>query len=157
MKIRGIRPDDFVNYKKPSTFVIFPYCSMKCDIEANCKICQNSELMSMPIMEVPANTIVAHHMNNSITHAVVCGGMEPMDTFEDLLALLSALRSFTEDDFVIYTGYNKDEIADKISILQRYKNVFVKFGRFISGQKHHFDPILGVELASPNQYAERIS
>jgi len=43
---------------------------------------------------------------------------------------------------------------DKIALLSRYKNVIVKFGRFIPNQEKHYDEILGVELASPNQYAK---
>ena len=51
----------------------------------------------------------------------------------------------------------KEEIADKINILKRYDNIVVKFGRFLPGHKKHYDEVLGVELASPNQYAEVIS
>ena len=37
--------------------------------------------------------------------------------------------------------------------LSKFANVIIKFGRFIPNQKPHFDEVLGVELASPNQYA----
>ena len=50
-----------------------------------------------------------------------------------------------------------DEIADKIDALKKFENVIVKFGRFIPDAKHRFDDVLGVELASDNQFAERIS
>ena len=63
-----------------------------------------------------------------------------------------------------YIGYTEDELQDrddfqedKILWLQQYKNIVIKFGRFIPNQEHHFDEVLGVELASPNQYARRIS
>lgn len=42
-------------------------------------------------------------------------------------------------------------------ILKKYKNIIVKFGRYIPNQKKHFDPVLGVELASDNQHAEKLS
>ena len=42
-----------------------------------------------------------------------------------------------------------------IQRLATYGNVVVKFGRYIPNQKHIFDEVLGVELASDNQYAER--
>ena len=63
----------------------------------------------------------------------------------------------TDDDIVIYTGYNYDEIKEQINTLKYYKNIIIKFGRFIPNQPHHYDKILGIELSSPNQYAERIS
>jgi hypothetical protein len=39
MVIKGIVDEDFVNYKKPSMFIIMPYCDFKCDKEAGCSIC----------------------------------------------------------------------------------------------------------------------
>jgi len=60
----------------------------------------------------------------------------------------------SNDDIVLYTGYNEDEICDKIHLLSQYRNIIVKFGRFIPNQEKHYDEILGVELASPNQYAK---
>ena len=36
-------------------------------------------------------------------------------------------------------------------------NIIIKFGRFVPMQQPHFDPILGVNLASDNQYAKQIS
>ena len=57
----------------------------------------------------------------------------------------------------IYTGYYKNEIQDQIDVLKLYPNIIVKFGRYIPNQSPHYDKILGVELASNNQYAEKIS
>jgi hypothetical protein len=36
-------------------------------------------------------------------------------------------------------------------------NIIIKYGRFIPNHQPHYDEILGVKLASDNQYAERIS
>ena len=66
-------------------------------------------------------------------------------------------RKKSNDDIVIYTGYYKEEIVDKINRLKNYDNIVVKFGRFIPGHEKHFDEVLGIELASDNQYAEAIS
>lgn len=41
--------------------------------------------------------------------------------------------------------------------LKSYKNIIIKFGRYVSGQKQHFDDILGVYLSSDNQYAKNIN
>jgi hypothetical protein len=38
-----------------------------------------------------------------------------------------------------------------------FDNIIVKFGRFIPDDEKRFDEVLGVELASHNQYAEVIS
>ena len=72
--------------------------------------------------------------------------------------LIQELRRFTEDDIVIYTGYKADEVACQTYWLgNKYKNIIVKFGRFVPDQDKKFDETLGIELASPNQYARRIS
>ena len=56
--------------------------------------------------------------------------------------------------FCIYTGYYPEEIQDELKQLQKYKNIIIKFGRFIPGQEPHYDEVLGVYLASDNQYGE---
>ncbi len=61
-----------------------------------------------------------------------------------------------EDDVVIYTGYYPDEIKDELHLLSLYENIIVKFGRFIPGRPQRYDEVLGITLASDNQYAERI-
>ena len=78
--------------------------------------------------------------------------------FEEVKALIKKFRdNGCNDEFVIYTGYNKNEISSQIEVLKQFKNIIVKFGRFVPGQEKHFDDVLGVYLASPNQRAERIS
>ena len=61
------------------------------------------------------------------------------------------------DDIVIYTGYKKYEIENQLAQLKQFPNIVVKFGRYIPQQPPVYDEVLGVELASLNQYAERIS
>lgn len=158
MKIKGVTMEDLVNYKKISMFVIFPYCTFKCEKECGEHCCQNSALAQTPSIEVDIETLVNRYLSNPITSAIVCGGMEPMDSFEDLYNLISFVRNKgCNDDIVIYTGFYKNEIFNKIDQLKQFKNIIVKFGRFIPNQKSHYDPVLGVNLASDNQYAERIS
>jgi organic radical activating enzyme len=157
VKIKGLIDEDFLNYKKPSMYVAFPKCDFKCDRENGCRLCQNSSLAKSPDIEISAEEIAGRYMSNPITEAIVCCGLEPMDTFEDLLDLLREFRKKTEDDFVIYTGYDKEEIKEKIEALRAYPNVIVKFGRFRPDKKKHTDDILGVKLIGEQQYAERIS
>ena len=153
MKIKGLISEDFVNYKKPAMTIMFPRCTFKCGEG----YCQNSPLVKAENIELDVSDIVARDLNNPITESVVMQGLEPFDSWNDLIEFVKQLRESTDDDIVIYTGYYKEEIADKISLLSKYKNIIIKYGRYIPYQKKHYDEVLGVYLASENQYAERIS
>lgn len=157
MLLRGILDEDFVNYRKPSLFLAFPSCTFKCEREYGGPCCQNSALARATPINVPPRLLVERYLRNPITRAVVCGGLEPLDSFPDVLSLLACLRSRTQDDAVIYTGYREDEVADEIEKLKAFSHIIVKFGRFLPGRPKHFDPVLGVFLTSENQYAEVIS
>lgn len=157
MKVRFLNECDFVNYKKPSMFIGAPTCDWKCERESGCSgLCQNSALAKEPTIEISVRDIFNRYKNNPITNAVVIGGLEPMDSWDDLQALVQYFRYYILDDIVIYTGYRQDEIQDKIKWLSLYENIIVKFGRYVPGGRPHRDEILGVDLASDNQYAEYI-
>lgn len=153
MKTRGIISEDFVNYKKPAMTIMFPTCSFKCGSE----YCQNTSLANESIIDLAIENIVNRYINNPITESIVMQGLEPFDSYDELFELIKALREQCEDDIVIYTGYRKDELTEKIKQLSMYKNIIVKYGRYIPNQNPHYDPVLQVKLASGNQYAERIS
>lgn len=158
IKIRGLIEEDFVNYKKPSIYIAFPYCTFKCDKECGYSVCQNSSLVTnSEIINIDEQEIINRYIDNPITTSIVISGLEPFDSYKDLFILIKAFREKTLDDIVIYTGYNKNEIEDNIEELKQFKNIFVKFGRFIPNQQKHYDNILQVNLASPNQYGEKIS
>ena len=157
MKIKGIVFEDFLNYKKPSLFIIFPYCNFKCDKDCGLKVCQNSSLAKEKEIEYSIDKIVNNYIENDITKAIVCGGLEPMDSFDDLKELVGALRIKTNDDIVIYTGYREEEIEDKANDLKQFANIIIKFGRYIPNDKEYYNDILGINLASRNQYAKKIS
>ena len=157
MVIKGVTTEDFSNYKKPSMFIAFPRCDFKCDRECGVQVCQNGTLVKAPDIDIDVNIIVKKYLDNPITKAVVCGGLEPFDSWSDLLLFIEKFREKSQDDIVIYTGYYKEEIADKINILKRFPNIIIKTGRFLPGHEKHYDEVLGIELASPNQSAERIS
>ena len=153
MKIKGLITEDFVNYKKASMTIIFPYCTFKCGKD----YCQNSSLAKTPIIEISIDDLVNRYINNPITEAVVMQGLEPFDSWNDLKEFVQKLREYNNDDIVIYTGYNKDEVSKYIKELSVYPNIIIKFGRYIPNQDEHYDDVLGVYLISNNQYAERIS
>lgn len=157
MLLKGLIEEDFLQYKEPSMFLIFPSCTMKCDRECGRPICQNSDLASASLIEIEVEKLVQRYLDNPITKAIVCGGLEPMDSFEQLVELVRVLRRFSADFVVVYTGYRNDEIEDKLEELSKFPNIIVKFGRYVPDQESHFDEVLGVNLASSNQYAARIS
>lgn len=157
MQLKFLVDEDFVNYKKGALFLGFPHCTFKCDKENGNQYCQNWSLSKQPNIEYPVEKIVARYVSNPITHSIVAGGLEPMDSWDDLLSLITELRKYTTDDFVIYTGYWYDEIKDKIDVLKQFPNIVIKFGRYRPNQEKHLDPVLGVLLANKEQYGERIS
>ena len=159
MKTRGIIFEDFVNYKVPCMTIEMPYCDFKCDRESGEQVCQNCALASTPIQEYENTTIVQAYRDNPISRALVFQGLEPFDSFDDLRDLLFVFRNCysINDDVVIYTGYNKYEIENQLTELKQFPNIIVKFGRYIPQQPPIYDELLGLELASHNQYAERIS
>lgn len=159
MLIKGIVAEDFINYKYPSMFIIFPYCNFKCEKDCGKPgICQNSDVIKQKNIEISYEDIVNFYLKNDITKALVLGGLEPFDSFNDLKNLITYFRSKTSDAVVIYTGYDKEEIIKQVTELKNsFSNIIIKFGRFIPDQKSHFDEVLGVYLASDNQKGEKIS
>lgn len=160
MYIKGIIDEDFINYKKPSMIIEFPYCSFKCDKECGMQVCQNSALALSPNIKIRADKLVERYIKNDITKAIVMQGLEPFDSWDDLWKLICEFRHYTLDDIVIYSGYTQDEIYSKKYItdnLRQFPNIVIKYGRYIPNRNYHYDEILGIKLASDNQYAEKIS
>lgn len=157
MIIKQLIDEDFSNYKKPSMLIGFPKCNWKCEKECGKRVCQNSALATSKDISIRSDKIVERYMDNPITSAIVCGGLEPMDSWEDLSRLIICIRQQTNDDIVIYTGYNPEEIPYAMRWLRMFPNIIVKFGRFIPGEEKHYDEVLGIYLASNNQYALKIS
>lgn len=155
--IKGIQDEDFINYKKPSMVIAFPHCTFKCDIECGKQVCQNGTLAKTPNIEVNEKEIVQRYLNNFITKSIVIAGLEPFDDFEQLITLINEFRKFTDDEILVFTGFTKDEIINEMRVLKQYNNIIIKYGRFVPDQQEHYDEVLGIYLASNNQYAERIS
>jgi len=170
MKIKGITDECFSDFKLPSMYIAFPKCSLKCDKENKNNYCQNSSLLNEPTIDIEKEKLIKRYLNNPITEAIVLGGLEPFDSELDLLPFIDCLRRQynCEDPIIIYTGYTeqeletgnwgngtKDEQIKYFNSLISYKNIIIKFGRFRPNEEKHFDDILGVNLASNNQYAKK--
>ena len=154
MLIKGVIDEDFINYKQPSIFISTAFCDFKCEKASGVHCCHNSALAQQKNIEEDPDTLIHRYLQNPITKAIVFGGLEPMMQYEDLIQFLDVLRNeyHCYDPVVIYTGYNRDEISYQIEVLRMNGNIVVKFGRYIPGQEPHFDEVLGVKLASDNQY-----
>lgn len=156
MIVKGIIVEDFVNYKEPCMTIEFPHCDFKCDRENGNQYCQNYALQFEDNVEISVERIAEMYVQNSITKSIVFQGLEPfMDRYE-LYQLIDCLRNITDDPIVIYTGYTEEELVDDIDLLRFFGNIIVKFGRYRPNQEPHFDKVLGVNLASDNQYAKEI-
>lgn len=165
--------EDFVNYKLPSMFIGFPHCTCKCDKEFGKIICQNNPLLNNPTISITKEALCERYLENPITSAIVIGGLEPFEDNIDLISFIDCLRNRYKcnDPVVIYTGYTEKELeegwrdgrdpetanifASYWNSLISYKNIIVKFGRFIPDMAETYDQILGVKLASSNQYAKK--
>ena len=158
IEVKGIIWEDTVNYKKICTTLMMPKCSFKCDKEYGTQVCQNWELAAAPSQTVLINPFMRRYMANPLTEALVLQGLEPFDSLIDLYTVAAALSDFKcTDDLVIYTGYNRTEVGSKLQPLFYIPgHLIVKWGRYIPNQKPHYDPALGVYLASDNQYGELI-
>lgn len=161
MRVKTIVDEDFTNYKKPSMLIGSISCAGKCCTEAGIplSVCHNDEWRFCAIVDIPDDVIFLRYLKNSITQAIVIAGLEPMEQFPEVYKLIQTIRKIYKcgDDIVIYTGYYPDEITSQIEKLCEFQNIIVKFGRYIPNKPHRYDDILGVELASDNQYARRIS
>ena len=107
---------------------------------------------------IPDSVIYQHFANNPITKAVVIGGMEPFLQIDEVETLIKLFRSNGDiSPIVIYTGYYPNEIQPKLDRLKKYKNIIIKFGRFIPDKANRYDDVLGITLSSDNQFAMQLS
>lgn len=159
MRIKDLMDENFQDYKRTSMFICTAFCDGKCykELGLDCSICQNSKILSQPIFDLPDEKIVQRYINNPITKAIVIGGLEPFEQYEELFNLISKFREKTNDDIIIYTGFYKSEIENQVEELKQFSNIIIKFGRYVPNKEPKYDPVLEIILANPEQYAEKIS
>jgi len=161
MRYLTILDEDFNNYKKPAMFIGTISCGGKCCEEAGIPICvcQNDAWRNKKPHESPNSEIIERYLSNKLTSAIVFGGLEPFEQTDELLSFIDDMRFRygCTDDIVIYTGYYPHELQHEIEQLKKYRNIIIKFGRYVPNSESVFDEVLGVKLASDNQYGERIT
>lgn len=159
IRLKQVVAEDFCNYKLPSMFLITCFCDWKCCTEGNfdTSVCQNFSLKDYPIKEYSFILLYKFYMSNPITKAIIVGGLEPLLQSEELYNLISFFREKgCNDKFIIYTGYTEEEVTSdaRYSKLLTLSNITFKFGRFKLNDESRFDDVLGIELASQNQYGK---
>lgn len=159
MHLKGIIDYDIVNYKEPCLTLLFNHCDFKCDKINKCQVCQNSALATEPDINISLQEIWGLYRQNPLTKGFCCQGLEPFDSEQELYDFIDFIRAGMQcnDTIIIYTGYGKSEISLQLDVLKNYKNIIIKYGRYLIGYEPHYDNVLGVKLASNNQYAEKIS
>lgn len=161
MIIKAIVDEDFVNYKKPSMYIGTAFCDGKCCRDAGLpmSVCQNDEWRKTATIDIDDNYVIKRYISNPITQAICFAGLEPFEQFSEMFMFIKKLRKDFKcfDTIVIYTGYNENEIQNEVNELKFFENIVIKFGRYIPNQPAHYDEVLGVNLASDNQYAKVIS
>ena len=161
MRVLKIIDEDFTNYREPCMFIGTISCGGKCCIEAGIPlcVCHNDQWRNSEYQDVPDSEICERYMEDPISSAIVFGGLEPFEQFPELIKFIKTFRNTYSitDDIVIYTGYNANEIIDEVNQLRGFGNIVIKFGRYIPNAPSVQDPVLGVKLASSNQYAERLT
>ena len=154
-QLRELKDEVLQDYKKISMLISTIRCDFKCCRDLKTNFCQNSDLMKQPIYILTYNQLYERYRKNELTKAIIFGGLEPFLQFDELVGFIRYMRieMSCDDDIVIYTGYNENEIQEQIDILRQYENIIVKFGRFVPDDTPRYDDVLGIKLASSNQYA----
>jgi len=162
MIVKSIQDEDYINFRIPSMLIATPICSGKCwkELGLESSLCQNEALLKQKNIEINDYILCERYLANDLTKAIVIAGLEPLDSLLDILDFIRILRENYQclDPIVIYTGYKEDEVECKITELAKMKNIIVKFGRYdpINFPESIYDEVLGVKLATNNQYAKII-
>lgn len=160
MEVLRLVDERLSDYYLPTLMIAVLSCDWKCAREAgvSASLCQNHNLEGAEPFVISPQEIFGVYSHNPITQGILFGGLEPFLQFDEMMDVIRYFRANgCNDPIIIYTGYTEEELADEIECLSQWPNIIVKFGRYIPDQAPHYDPILGVKLASDNQYAKRIS
>lgn len=162
MILIDVKTDNITDYKKTSLLIAFPYCTGKC------KGCQNEHLrLSNTAISVSAKNIAKLYDNVQSNKAIVMAGLEPFDSFADVLDIISTVGKHSKRscDFVVYTGYNEQEYKKRFEkkLVQMFKEdympyhkdgcLIVKIGRYDNEDREAwYNNTLGVDLINKSQF-----
>ena len=159
IRVLDVNACDCVN-NKDITFNIAAgvSCSFKCCPE-HPEICQNNPLCQQRVKHVFISKLVNQYVRQKLASSITIQGLEPLDNLIELLWFLWYLRKQTSDAVFVWTGYTEEEAEWFIKVIKdlNLDNIFIKFGRFVLNGEPRFDDVLGVVLASSNQYCKKIS
>ena len=138
------------DYKEVGILLASPVC------HNNCKNCQNSHLKNREPNTYCVEDLINEIKNNKFVKSVIFGGLDCFDSFDETLNFISKFREISNEDIVLYTGKTENMLIDKLNILKKYENIYVKFGEYLENSEKIFDEIGGIWLASSNQYFKKL-
>lgn len=143
----------FQDYKDSAILFSAIDCDWKCCREYGQSICQNQKMHGQREVILPFSRVL-ETICNSYTDAVIFGGLEPMLQADELVQCIEYLRQQgMSRPIIIYTGYYPHEINTDTLIRLANCHVIMKFGRYDPSYEPKFDDILGITLASGNQFS----
>ena len=155
MHLKQIIDESVGDYKETSMLLIAPECAWKC------VGCHNTHLLKLITKNFPDEEILERFQKNPLSKAIVLGGLEPFDCMEEVRAFLQTLRESNivnpKPTVIIYTGYDFPDIEQELirtgldEEMKKHDKVLLKYGGYLPGYNPTYNPLLGINLASPNQ------
>ena len=148
----------FQDYKKSALLFSCCFCDWKCCKEAGIPIsvCQNQSICSQRTITLSFESVL-RMVNNSITDAIIFGGLEPFEQIDEVVRCIEYLRfNFVSKPVIIYTGFYPEEINENTLDRLSLSHVILKCGRYIPNLPPVYDEVLGITLASNNQYGVQL-
>ena len=95
MRLKSLIDEDFVNYKEAAMFIGTTKCGGKCCIEAGIPltVCQNDTWRNAPIVEMDTEELCHRYLDNVLTSAIVIGGLEPFEQFDEIREFIHLMRT----------------------------------------------------------------
>lgn len=148
IKLLDVR-ETITDYRKSTLYLCGYICTL------GCKDCFHNELKKNHPTTLSIEKLFTDYISTTSCDAILFSGLNWLEQIEELFVLIHYIRSnHINKDIVIYTGYDKHEISDKIAMLSKFDNIIIKYGRFDATLPPRYDDVLGITLASSNQWAE---
>lgn len=169
MELLDVKFGNIADYKKTSLYIAFPFCSGKCGNKCQNRVFwqqKDKRNNDIHLINYSEDEIVSYYNKLKTHESVVMGGLEPLDSLEDVINLCNKLLENDKPvDIIIYTGYTKEEF---LKIEPKFYDVFknlkpnatnciiFKLGRYdLSQDVEYFNYTLGAKLATSNQFTRK--